>query len=60
MDSLYVFIFIFSYVLCSFALFIAVWQWEGGSTEIIASALVGITWPFWVLVRFFLILKMNP
>jgi hypothetical protein len=58
MNPLYVFI--FSYVLCSFALFIAMWEPKRGSTEIIASALVGITWPFWVLVRFFLILKMNP
>lgn len=58
MNSLYVFI--FAYALCSLALFIAVWEPEGGSAEIIASALIGISWPFWVLVRFFLILKMNP
>lgn len=58
MNSLYVFIFF--YVLCSFALFTAVREPKDGSIEIIASALIGISWPFWVLVRLFLILKMNP
>lgn len=58
MNSLYVFV--FAYALCSLALFIADWEPGNGRIDFAASALIGITWPLWVLVRFFLILKMNP
>lgn len=58
MNSLHVFI--FGYALCSLALFIAVWEPREKSADTVASIITGVTWPLWILVRLFLILKANP